>query len=332
MNRAQASTLVFAGITALVTVATAFVAYRGQRAAFERELARRLSQLAELAASQVSPADLNDARVLGPDGNGLLALQLDALCSATGLANVSLLDDFSRVISDPRPPPSPHAPAPRAPGAERGVPAVPPRRARGAGRRGARCRRARRRARHRGPAALWRRAVAAPARPVAPGGGERARGGRAGAVRAASEHLPGLARAAALARAEPRRDGAHDRDARARDQEPARHHPRLGEAAHEARARGEGALGLRRRGGGPALGHGQPLPAVRARRRRGCGRRRTRRRGRDARGDDRPDGGRVSGPEGGDRARAGFPRSQREVGRCLTEAGVAEPAPERARG
>src|SRR5262245_6091339 len=102
MNRAQASTLVFAGITALVTVATAFVAYRGQRAAFEREFARRLSQLAELAASQVSPADLNDARVLGPDGNGLLALQLDALCSATGLANVSLLDDSSRVIYDVR--------------------------------------------------------------------------------------------------------------------------------------------------------------------------------------------------------------------------------------
>jgi signal transduction histidine kinase len=102
MNRAQASTLVFVTLTALVTVATAFVAYRGQRAAFEREFARRLSQLAELAASQVSPADLADARELGSDGNGLLALQLDALCSATGLANVSVLDDSSRVIYDVR--------------------------------------------------------------------------------------------------------------------------------------------------------------------------------------------------------------------------------------
>jgi signal transduction histidine kinase len=98
MNRAQASTLVFAVLTALVTVATAFVAYRGQRAAFEREFARRLAQLAELAASQVSPADLTDARLLGPDGNGLLALQLDALCSATGLADVSVIDDSSRVV------------------------------------------------------------------------------------------------------------------------------------------------------------------------------------------------------------------------------------------
>ena len=102
MNRAQASTLVFAILTALVTVATAFVAYRGQRSAFEREFARRLAQLAELAASQVSPADLSDARELGPDGNGLLALQLDALCSATGLSDVSVVDDSSRVVYDVR--------------------------------------------------------------------------------------------------------------------------------------------------------------------------------------------------------------------------------------
>jgi signal transduction histidine kinase len=102
MNRAQASTLVFVVLTALVTLATAFVAYRGQRSAFEREFARRLAQLAELAASQVSPADLADARLLGSDGNGLLALQLDALCSATGLANVSVIDDSARVIYDVR--------------------------------------------------------------------------------------------------------------------------------------------------------------------------------------------------------------------------------------
>ena len=82
MNRAQASTLVFAALIAMTTVATAFVAYRGQRAAFEREFARRLTQLAELAASQVSPADLSDARMLGPDGNRLLAPQPDAVRSA----------------------------------------------------------------------------------------------------------------------------------------------------------------------------------------------------------------------------------------------------------
>ena len=102
MNRAQSATLVFAILTALVTGSTAFVAYRGQRSAFEREFARRLTQLAELAASQVSPTDLSDARQFGTDGNGLLALQLDALCSATGLSNVSVLDDSSRVVYDVR--------------------------------------------------------------------------------------------------------------------------------------------------------------------------------------------------------------------------------------
>ncbi len=98
MNRAQTSTLAFAAVTAIVIAATAWFAYQGVRGAFEREYARRLEQLAELAASQVSPADLTDAHELGPDGNGLLALQLDALAGATGLADVAVLDDSARVI------------------------------------------------------------------------------------------------------------------------------------------------------------------------------------------------------------------------------------------
>jgi len=102
VNRARLATLAFAMLTGMVTVTTAFVAYRGQRGAFEREFARRLQQLAELAASQISPADLADARLLGPDGNGLLALQLDALRSATGLANVEVEDDSGRVVYDAR--------------------------------------------------------------------------------------------------------------------------------------------------------------------------------------------------------------------------------------
>ncbi|MCE9628036.1 MAG: hypothetical protein K8R56_08980, partial [Candidatus Eisenbacteria bacterium] len=102
MNRAQRATLVFAAITAVVIGATAWFAYQGVRGAFEREYARRLEQLAELAASQVSPADLADARDLGPDGTGLLALQLDALASATGLADVSVLDDSATVIYEVR--------------------------------------------------------------------------------------------------------------------------------------------------------------------------------------------------------------------------------------
>ncbi|MEQ1833075.1 MAG: ATP-binding protein [Candidatus Eisenbacteria bacterium] len=102
MNRAQSATLVFAALVAAVIVGTAFVAYQGVRGAFEREFAQRLQQLAELSAAQVSAADLADARQLGPDGDGLLALQLDALGRATGLANVAVLDDSGRVVYDVR--------------------------------------------------------------------------------------------------------------------------------------------------------------------------------------------------------------------------------------
>ena len=102
MNRARSATLAFAVLVAAVIVGTAFVAYQGVRGAFEHEFAQRLEQLAELAAAQVSPDDLADARTLGPDGNGLLALQLDALGRATGLANVAVLDDSGRVVYDVR--------------------------------------------------------------------------------------------------------------------------------------------------------------------------------------------------------------------------------------
>jgi signal transduction histidine kinase len=104
VNRAQSTTLAFAALAAAVTVATAFVAYHGMRNAFERESSQRLKQLAELAASQLSAQDLADARRTGPEGNGLLAIQaqLDALCTAAGLANAAVLDDSGHVLYDVR--------------------------------------------------------------------------------------------------------------------------------------------------------------------------------------------------------------------------------------
>lgn len=104
MNRAQTTTLAFAALAAAVTVGTAFVAYHGMRSAFERESSQRLKQLAELAASQLSGGDLADARRTGPEGNGLLAIQaqLDALCTAAGLANAAVLDDSGHVLYDVR--------------------------------------------------------------------------------------------------------------------------------------------------------------------------------------------------------------------------------------
>ena len=104
MNRAQATTLAFAVAAVTVTVGTAFIAYRGVRSAFERESAQRLQQLAELAASQLSAADLLDARALGTDGTGLLNVQaqLDGLPAVSRLANVAVLDDSGRVLYDVR--------------------------------------------------------------------------------------------------------------------------------------------------------------------------------------------------------------------------------------
>lgn len=95
-------TLAFAGLVAAVVIGMAVFAYVNVRGAFEREFTARVHQLAELAASQVALADLRDARDLGPDGNGLLALQLDALASASGLRDVTVLDDSSRVIYEVR--------------------------------------------------------------------------------------------------------------------------------------------------------------------------------------------------------------------------------------
>lgn len=102
MNRSRTLTLVFVGLVAVLLVAMAIGAYFNVRSAFRRESAARLTQLAELAASQIALQDLRDARDLGPDGNGLLALQLDALASASGLREVSVLDDSARVIYEVR--------------------------------------------------------------------------------------------------------------------------------------------------------------------------------------------------------------------------------------
>jgi len=104
VNRARAAMIAFAVAAVAVTVGTAFVAYRGVRGAFERESADRLRRLAELAASQLAAADLDDASELGSAGTGLLNLQaqLDALAAASGLANVAVLDDSGRVLYDVR--------------------------------------------------------------------------------------------------------------------------------------------------------------------------------------------------------------------------------------
>ena len=82
----------------------AWIAYSGVRGALETEFGRRLETLARTAASQVSPADLRDAQLLGEDGNGYLALQvlLEEMRSSTGLVSAAALDSAGAALYDTR--------------------------------------------------------------------------------------------------------------------------------------------------------------------------------------------------------------------------------------
>ena len=150
-----------------------------------------------------------------------------------------------------------------------------------------------RRGRHRGRgrARLPGHAVRAVAHAVADRRVEPARPGGAGVADGTHDRVGGAARAATVAVRESRRDGPSHGHARARDQEPARDHPRLGRAAALARSRGRAHGGLRDRGDGSPVADGRALSPVRARprlaeraRRRDPG---TRRHARSARGSSR---------------------------------------------
>ena len=82
----------------------AWIAYSGVRGALETEFGRRLETQARTAASQVSPADLRDAQLLGEDGNGYLALQvlLEEMRSSTGLVSAAALDSAGAALYDTR--------------------------------------------------------------------------------------------------------------------------------------------------------------------------------------------------------------------------------------
>src|SRR5439155_241219 len=81
-------------------------------AALETEFQRRLSNVAAATASQISPQDIADARILGDEGTGYanLEVQLTALRATTGLANASLFDSARAVVFDCRGPEYPHEP------------------------------------------------------------------------------------------------------------------------------------------------------------------------------------------------------------------------------
>ena len=112
MNRAISGTLLFAAVAVLGTLFLSWLSYVGVRTALETEFQRRLSNVAAATASQISPQDIADARVLGDEGTGYanLEVQLTALRATTGLANASLFDSARTVVFDCRGPEYPHEP------------------------------------------------------------------------------------------------------------------------------------------------------------------------------------------------------------------------------
>ncbi|HEV2106556.1 MAG TPA: ATP-binding protein [Candidatus Eisenbacteria bacterium] len=104
MQRTQTPILLFALVAAAVTVLSAVAAYQGMRAAFEREFDRRLVQVAQLVASQVSPEDLADITRLGMDSNGYASLQAHAelFRSTTHLDNLAIVDRARATLYDVR--------------------------------------------------------------------------------------------------------------------------------------------------------------------------------------------------------------------------------------
>ena len=68
------------------------------------EFEARLGRVARTAASQISPETVAEARLLGEDGSGYLAVQVQlvTLSSATGLANASLIDTSRTTLVDAR--------------------------------------------------------------------------------------------------------------------------------------------------------------------------------------------------------------------------------------
>ena len=104
MPRTLSLTVAFAALALVATATLSWLTYRSVRGAMENEFARRLEGMAATGASQVSPADLADARRLGEEGTGYIALQLllEQLRSASGATHAALLDSARTTVYDTR--------------------------------------------------------------------------------------------------------------------------------------------------------------------------------------------------------------------------------------
>ena len=106
MPRTLSLTFAFVALALVATATLSWLTYRSIRKAMESEFAGRLMALAATGASQVSPADVEDARRLGEDGTGYIAIQLliEQLRTASRAADAALLDSARVTVYDTRGP------------------------------------------------------------------------------------------------------------------------------------------------------------------------------------------------------------------------------------
>jgi signal transduction histidine kinase len=104
VRRVVLATLLFAVLAIAATGTLALVAYHSVELGLEQEFVQRLRGVAITAATQVSAADIADARRVGEAGGGYLALQVGVqqLCATPGNANASVLDSTGIVLYECR--------------------------------------------------------------------------------------------------------------------------------------------------------------------------------------------------------------------------------------
>jgi signal transduction histidine kinase len=104
VRRAVLAPILVAAIAVIAVAALSWLSFRSVRAGYRAEFDRRLEGMAATGASQVRAADVEEARRLGEEAVGYLALQvlIQQLCATPGTANASLIDAAGTVLYDCR--------------------------------------------------------------------------------------------------------------------------------------------------------------------------------------------------------------------------------------
>jgi signal transduction histidine kinase len=104
LRRTVSGTIALAVLAVGATALLSWLSYRAVRSSLEAELVRRVENVAAAIASQVSPADIEDAQLFGEDGTGYgtIFLLVEELRATTRVANASVIDTARVCIYDGR--------------------------------------------------------------------------------------------------------------------------------------------------------------------------------------------------------------------------------------